>query len=481
MKYFASDIVKRARKIADLENSDFINWYEEVTTLNDAYDALYQELVDINDPSFIRIIDTVDRHIQLPADFHQLRCVTLIRNGFSTPILRRSFSESYNSLSYEIVGDMLHINMPYTLSAPAGTFHIEYYTAPVTLLYPPENKEYENSEALITNVDQEGDTTIEILAISDKYEVYYKYVSTQSGEEKHLGFKNLISGDIVQYPDDPNINLQCCIIVGDKLLIRETIYIKIINLISYDTETLVYTNKRNYAPAIMSDDTIKYIVFDPVTDEFNLCHDKDGNHKIAKLDLDFPDFISREATPFDADIFFLDEHNFSEFFMLKGNIHAGIITRIGEPCILYHNNQRLHNDVRNFHVFFGIYRGGVFYGKIKDVDELIIAAPDGYTLKTSEKVIGLYDLDENTGYGILTWNGLDKFTVKSFVDDTLLNYPNSFFFQVLIYALAIQFKIKQGADYTALQDLYDRYYSNFVSSLPQDVYMPTRVNNVYRF
>ena len=102
MKYFASDIVKRARKIADLENSDFINWYEEVTTLNDAYEALYQELVDINDPSFIRIIDTVDRHIQLPADFHQLRCVTLIKNGFSTPILRRSFSESYNSLSYDL-------------------------------------------------------------------------------------------------------------------------------------------------------------------------------------------------------------------------------------------------------------------------------------------------------------------------------------------------------------------------------------------
>lgn len=478
MKYFASDIVKRARKIADLENSDFINWYEEVTTLNDAYDALYQELVDINDPSFIRIIDTVDRHIQLPADFHQLRCVTLIKNGFSTPILRRSFSESYNSLSYEIVGDVIHINMPYTLSAPAGTFHIEYYTAPVTLLYPPENKEFENSEALITNVDQEGDTTIEILAISDKYEVYYKYITTESGEEKHLGFKNLISGDTVQYENDSSMNLQCCIIVGDNLLIRETNYIKIINMANFDIDTLVYTNKRNYAPAIMSDNTLKYLVFNPATDEFNLCHDKDGNNKIVKLDLDFPDFIDREVTPFNMDIFFLDEHNLSDFFMLKGN-NTSLMT--GQPCILYHNSEMIHNDVRNFHIFFGIYRGGVFYGKIKDVDELIVAAPDGYTLKTSEKVIGLYDLDENTGYGILTWNGLDKFTIKSFVDDTLLNYPNSFFFQVLIYALAIQFKIKQGADYTALQDLYDKYYANFVRSLPQDVYMPTRVNNVYRF
>ena len=481
MKYFASDIVKRARKIADLENSDFINWYEEVTTLNDAYDALYQELVDINDPSFIRIIDTVDRHIQLPADFHQLRCVTLIKNGFSTPILRRSFSESYNSLSYEIVGDVIHINMPYTLSAPAGTFHIEYYTAPVTLLYPPENKEFENSEALITNaghknVDQEGNTTVEILAISDKYEVYYRYVSTQSGNRRYLGFRNLINGDTVQYPDDPNMNLQCCIIVGDKLLIRRTNYINIIDLISSHIENLDYTNKRNYAPAIMSDDTIKYIVFNPITEEFSLCHDKDGNNKIIKLDLDFPSFIDRRITPFNMDIFFLDEHNLSDFFMLRGNNYT-----IGQPCILYHNSEMIHNDIRDFHVFFGIYRGGVFYGKIKDVDELIIAAPDGYTLKTSEKVIGLYDLDENTGYGILTWNGLDKFTIKPFVDDTLLNYPNSFFFQVLIYALAIQFKIKQGADYTALQDLYDRYYANFVSSLPQDVYMPTRVNNVYRF
>lgn len=476
MKYFASDIVKRARKIADLENSDFINWYEEVTTLNDAYDALYQELVDINDPSFIRIIDTTDRHIQLPADFHQLRCVTLIKNGFSTPILRRSFSESYNSLSYEIVGDMLHINMPYTLSAPAGTFHIEYYTAPVTLLYPPENKEYENSDKLTTNVDQEGDTTVEILAISDKYEVYIRNISGSESDTKRLVIKGFYTGNTWSLEDDPNMDLQCCILVGDKLLIRETNYIKILNLLDQTTETLVYTSKRNYAPAIMSDDTIKYLVFNPVTEEFNLCHDKGGNNKIIKLDLDFPSFIDRKITPFNMDIFFLDEHNLSDFFMLRGNNYT-----IGQPCILYHNSEMIHNDIRDFHVFFGIYRGGVFYGKIKDVDELIIAAPDGYTLKTSEKVIGLYDIDENTGYGILTWNGLDKFTIKPFVDDTLLNYPNSFFFQVLIYALAIQFKIKQGADYTALQDLYDRYYSNFVSSLPQDVYMPTRVNNVYRF
>ena len=141
MKYYASDIIKKARIAADLVNSDFIDWYEEVSLINDSYQMLYQNLTDINDPAFVKIIETTDKIIELPDDFQQLRCVTLLRNGFSTPILRRSFSESYNSMSYEIIENEIHINTPYIQSPPEGVYHIEYFPAPITLLFPPKKKQ----------------------------------------------------------------------------------------------------------------------------------------------------------------------------------------------------------------------------------------------------------------------------------------------------------------------------------------------------
>ena len=57
MKYYASDIIKKARIAADLVNSDFIDWYEEVSLLNDSYQSLYQDLVEINDPSFVKVLE----------------------------------------------------------------------------------------------------------------------------------------------------------------------------------------------------------------------------------------------------------------------------------------------------------------------------------------------------------------------------------------------------------------------------------------
>ena len=37
IRYNASDVIKKAKQLADLENSDFISWNESITLLNDAY------------------------------------------------------------------------------------------------------------------------------------------------------------------------------------------------------------------------------------------------------------------------------------------------------------------------------------------------------------------------------------------------------------------------------------------------------------
>ena len=46
MKYNIADIVKAAKQIADLENSDFISWNEKMLLLNEAWTAVHQKLIN---------------------------------------------------------------------------------------------------------------------------------------------------------------------------------------------------------------------------------------------------------------------------------------------------------------------------------------------------------------------------------------------------------------------------------------------------
>ena len=53
MKYNISDIVKAAKQVADLENSDFISWNENIRLLNEAWTAVHQKLINKGDFTFV--------------------------------------------------------------------------------------------------------------------------------------------------------------------------------------------------------------------------------------------------------------------------------------------------------------------------------------------------------------------------------------------------------------------------------------------
>ena len=52
--YFASDIIKKATQLADLENSNFISWNENISLLNDAYTKVYSDIINQNDLYYIK-------------------------------------------------------------------------------------------------------------------------------------------------------------------------------------------------------------------------------------------------------------------------------------------------------------------------------------------------------------------------------------------------------------------------------------------
>ena len=59
--YNASDIIKRATQLADIENSDFISFSEKIALLNEAYQTIYQKGINKGNNSFVRYINTTNK------------------------------------------------------------------------------------------------------------------------------------------------------------------------------------------------------------------------------------------------------------------------------------------------------------------------------------------------------------------------------------------------------------------------------------
>jgi hypothetical protein len=92
--------------------------------------------------------------------------------------------------------------------------------------------------------------------------------------------------------------------------------------------------------------------------------------------------------------------------------------------------------------------------------------------------VGFIGIDERTGYGYCT-KKFGAYYVCPYCEDTPLNYPNSTYFQIISYILAIAFKSKQGADITLLQNQLAMVEQTFEETLGSDAFQFPRMGNVY--
>ena len=74
MRLKASDIVKSARQISDLENSDFISWNENIRLVNEAFTAVHQKLINKGDMAFVDEMN-ITKEQPLPENFYQVLSV----------------------------------------------------------------------------------------------------------------------------------------------------------------------------------------------------------------------------------------------------------------------------------------------------------------------------------------------------------------------------------------------------------------------
>lgn len=102
---------------------------------------------------------------------------------------------------------------------------------------------------------------------------------------------------------------------------------------------------------------------------------------------------------------------------------------------------------------------------------------EGENLTATKLNIDYFDLLGVVDYGYIITDGTDKYLV-SYVPDTLLNFPNQLYFELIAAECAMRFLLKQNADITGLQNIYNNMANSYKNSLSQNGAYP-RITNIY--
>ena len=127
MTYKVSDIILAARQIADLENSDFISWNENIRLINEAWTSVHQKLINKGDMTFVNEMN-ITKEQYLPEDFYQILSVL---DNYNTPVARYSIGMNDSQIWYKIINNKIILNGLHSAK-------LTYFTKPQFLTYSAE-------------------------------------------------------------------------------------------------------------------------------------------------------------------------------------------------------------------------------------------------------------------------------------------------------------------------------------------------------
>ena len=168
----ASKLIRRAKQIADVANSDFLNYEELTDYLNASWKNVYQTIIQYNLNVF-----TVEANLvgsggvyKLPFDCYQIKSVKNPYTGIEIP--RKADSASMYGSHYEIVNDNL------ILGNTCGPVTITYWRKPYFLTFPNATVPTTYSKAEDAEILDVCKDAILIKGVEDNY--YIKSLLTDS-------------------------------------------------------------------------------------------------------------------------------------------------------------------------------------------------------------------------------------------------------------------------------------------------------------
>jgi hypothetical protein len=420
-----SDLFKRAKQLADLEGSDFISWNEAVNCINESNVGLYEKLISMGDNSFVKSYRTTKEEEELPKDFWQLKGVWLWNNGNLQTINRRADNNGTHHLSYELRNGKL-----YLFGNPNDVL-VEYFPKPEKLYFKPHDiaisldatsvcLDCHKHTFLCETEDEEQNETLSIIDLDD--------IKTSKD------FLQIAHSDIV------------------KAFITENFVFVITenDMTIYDIMSGYSATVTGYVPLITESGKEFVIDTEGVIKYFHI-----GNGSVTTSELKTVEDIA-------GGNFYVADDSLEDFFCITDTDveHNGVETNAGALKKIIYSNK-------------SCYALGDTGFALIDADNEIKLIENSTGLN-----VGFIGIDERTGYGYCT-KKFGSYYVCPYCEDTPLNYPNSTYFQIISYILAIAFKSKQGADITLLQNQLAMIEQTFEETLGSDAFQFPRMGNVY--
>ena len=466
IRYNASDVIKKAKQLADLENSDFISWNESITLLNDAYQNIYQKSINKGNNDFVRVIQTSEKCINLPRDFYQLKALTLKQDRFNTPIMRRPQNGSFDDLSYDIYNNTLLIN-----GYSSGTIILEYYPTPVTLTLPNKDEVIDlpigSDETLVgayknvyfvKRTDKEDSTK----PLYNK--AYIVAINRDTGEETKVAEQSIYNEGYV-------ISNDILFSIGDYVLFTGIHHgstgpgtyndydcVILLNIVDF---SLYFQDRKdkygNYlANAFSFYDDSKCDLFIDSNRVYSATiygnyYDISNNGVVVSAKA-FITILSKDM----KHAFSLDSERL-DLYLDGEKVTSGKVMHVMGDSVYLQSNNKNYCTMLN----------------ISTNEKTSLIAP------SKKPIWGTVGFDKQTGYGYYYFLGNSKIVIHSFLEDTELNFPNNMFFNYLAYSLALSFKVKQGSDISAFMPLLETAENTFYDSLTKDDWSFTRITNVY--
>ena len=470
IRYNASDVIKKAKQLADLENSDFISWNESITLLNDAYQNIYQKSINKGNNDFVRVIQTSEKCINLPRDFYQLKALTLKQDRFNTPIMRRPQNGSFDDLSYDIYNNTLLVN-----GYSSGTIILEYYPTPVTLTLPNKDEVIDlpigSDETLVgayKNVYFVKRTDKEDSSKPLYNKTYIVAINRDTGEEAKVAEQSIYSEE---YAVSENIIFS----IGDYVLFTGIHHDSVGSGTYKDFDCVIGLNIVDFS--------------------VNVQDRKDKYNNYLALGFNFYDDTECDITveAYSGKKRITSATIYGNYYDLKAN---NVIIPEKAFITVLSKDMKHSFSIDSEHLYLYVDGKQVTSGKVMHVmgDSVYLQSNNKnyctmLNISTNEKtsliapskkpIWGTVGFDKQTGYGYYYLLGDNKIVIHSFLEDTELNFPNNMFFNYLAYSLALSFKVKQGSDISTFMPLLETAENTFYDSLTKDDWSFTRITNVY--
>ena len=430
-----SDLFRRAKQLADLEGSDFISWNEAINCINEAHVGLYERLINMGDNSFVKSFHT-STTVELPEDFWQLKGVYLYNNGNLQTINRRADNNGIHHLSYELRNGNIE------LFGNPNDVLVEYFPKPKQLFFPSQDVE--------VNLDlPEGAEILDCFKHTFLYKVNDTYNIYDTDELKNA--EDFFNG-VETFPEYPIYK-----IINDFVIISN-----LNNTLLYQISTgeIVYTTE--FHPIITESGNLylmKYAENQPFEIYAFSIHDETLSVSLVKT-----------VNGWKGYCYYADDelNNVWRVYSKYSSAPAYFLSFNKEPSGSEINNSLMHIYKNN-----GVYfiRNNKLNFIDNDYNTTEIKGIEG-------NIIGFIDINKNTGFGYCV-KKYGRYFICSYCEDTELNFPNSFYFQIISYLLAIAFRSKQGADISLLSNQLSSIEQTFEDTLGSDSFQFPRMGNVY--